>query len=345
MKSIPKEYNAVIACGVAAILMIGGSGYFAFDSLTLESESVEVVSELSDKIEKFNKSPVPPTESYLKALLDQKNELNLKIEGLQARARAIDIPTEDLSPEDFQKNLNQKAQNVAEKAAKESIQIPPDFYLDFNQYLQKLPSKELTPFMGRQLAAVGLLMDILLDSSPLELKSFERKTPDKIPDYTIPEAAADNQSNPPQQQPSPATQSKGKSSKTEPQTPPKASLSAQTFEIGFTTRPERLRTFLNGVSSEEKAFFIVRNLRISNSKQKGPSKNLEPQTGDPNAGAIEPTAPDPLNPASTEPASPYIVGEEYIEVRASIDLVALAPLPVQAPVSANDRQTVQPKQP
>lgn len=343
MKSIRKEYNAVVACGFAALVMISGSGYFAFDSLTLESESLEAVSALSEKIAKFNKSPNPPTETYLKALIDQKNELSLKIEGLQRRARAIDIPTEDLSPEDFQKNLNQKAQSLAEKASKESIQIPPDFYLDFNQYLQKLPSKELTPFMGRQLAAVGLLMDILLDSSPLELKSFERKTPDKIPDYTLPEAAADNQSN--LQQSSTAPQSKGKAGKSETQPPLKASLSAQTFDIVFTTRPERLRTFLNGVSSEEKAFFIVRNLRVSNSKQKGPSKNLEPQAGDTGAGGIETTVSDPLNSVSTEPTSPYIVGEEHIEVRASIDLVALAPMPAPASVSANGREPSQPKQP
>lgn len=344
MKSIPKEYNSVVACGFAAILLIGGSGYFAFDSLTLESESLDAVGSVSEKIEKFNKSPTPPTETYLKELIDQKNELSLKIEGLQKRARMIDIPTEDLSPEDFQKNLNQKAQSVAEKASKEAIQIPADFYLDFNQYLQKLPSKELTPFMGRQLAAVGLLMDILLDSSPLELKSFERKTPDKIPDYTLPDTATENQSNA-QQQSSTATQSKGKAGKSEIQPPPKASLSAQTFEIVFTTRPERLRTFLNGVSSEEKAFFIVRNLRISNSKQKGPSKNLEPQTSDTGVGGIETTAADPLNSAPTDATSPYIVGEEHIEVRASIDLVALAPLLANATISANERDSSHPKQP
>ena len=344
MKSIPKEYNGVVACGFAALIMVGGSGYFAFDSLTIETESVEAVSALSEKIEKFNKSPNPPTETYLKTLIDQKTELNLKIEGLQTRARAVDIPTEDLSPEDFQKNLNQKAQSVAEKASKESIQIPADFYLDFNQYLQKLPSKELTPFMGRQLAAVGLLMDILLDSSPLELKSFERKTPDKIPDDTLPEVATDSQSNP-SPQASTAAQSKIKAGKSEPPPPHKASLSAQTFDLVFTTRPERLRSFLNAVSSEEKAFFIVRNLRVSNSKQKGPSKNLEPQAGDTNGSAIETTALDPLNSTSTEPASPYIVGEEHIEVRASIDLVALAPLPLQASISANEREPSQPKQP
>ena len=344
MKSIPKEYNVVVACGFTALLMLGGFGYFAFDSLTLESEALEAVALVSEKIEKFNKSATPPTDSYLKELAEQKNEISSKIESLQALARAIDIPTEDLSPEDFQKNLNQKAQSVAEKASKEAIQIPADFYLDFNQYLQKLPSKELTPFMGRQLAAVGLLIDILLDSSPLELKSFERKSPDKVPDYALPETASENQSNPPQQS-SAAAQSKGKAGKAEPQAPLKASLSAQTFEIVFTTRPERLRTFLNGVSSEQKAFFIVRNLKVSNSKQRGPSKNLEPQAGDAVGGSTENTTADPLSSAPTEPTSPYIVGEEHIEVRASIDLVALAPGPAPAAVSANEREPSQPQKP
>ena len=344
MKSIPKEYNVVVACGFTALLMLGGFGYFAFDSLSLESEGLEALAAVSEKIEKFNKSTTPPTDSYLKELIEQKNELSSKIEGLQAIARATDIPTEDLSPEDFQKNLNQKAQSIAEKASKESIQIPADFYLDFNQYLQKLPSKELTPFMGRQLAAVGLLIDILLDSSPLELRSFERKSPDKAPDYALPETASENQSNSPQQSPA-AAQPKGKAGKSEPQPQLKASLSAQTFEIVFTTRPERLRTFLNGVCSEQKAFFIVRNLKVSNSKQRGPSKNLEPQPGDTVGGSTETTTADPLGSAPTEPTSPYIVGEEHIEVRASIDLVALAPGPAPASVSANEREPSQPQKP
>ena len=329
MNSIPKEYNVVIGCGFAAVVALGGSLYFAIDAGNLESESVESLSTVSQKIEKLNKSPIPPTAEYLKALESQKSMIAQKIESIEQQARKIDVPTPDMSPEDFQKALNQKAQSIAEKAAKESIQIPADFYLDFNQYLQKLPSKELTPFMGRQLAAVGILLDILLDSLPLELKSFERKSADKLPDYTIIDATANAVTTPQ------ATQSSAnanpKSSKKEPSAPKKASLSSQSFELAFSTRPERLRTFLNAVSSEQGAFFIVRNLKVTNSKQKGPLKNTEPQPGEIPGNVPDPNAPDPLATPTNEAASPYIVGEEHIDVKMSIDLVALAPVQDPAP--------------
>lgn len=329
MNSIPKEYNLVIGCVVAVFAAIGSSLYFAIDALNIESESVESLSNISQKIEKLNKSPIPPTTEYLKALEAQRSVIAEKIESLQQHARKIDVPTPEMSPEDFQKALNQKAQSIAEKAAKESIQIPADFYLDFNQYLQKLPSKELTPFMGRQLSAVGLLLDILLDSLPLELKSFERKTPDKLPDYTIQDATT-NAVTPTQVAPSPANSSQ-KSSKKEEAAPKRASLSSQSFDLAFSTRPERLRTFLNAVSSEQSAFFIVRNLKVANSKQKGPLKNTDLQAADTTGNTPDPNLPDPLAAQANESASPYIVGEEHVDVKMSIDLVALAPAQDPAP--------------
>jgi hypothetical protein len=324
MNSIPKEYNLVIGCAFAVLVAFGGSLYFAIDALNLESDSLESVSTVSQKIEKLNKSTIPPTPEYLKALESQKSAIREKIESLQQQARKIDIPMLDMSPEDFQKALNQKAQSIAEKAAKESIQIPTDFYLDFNQYLQKLPSKELTPFMGRQLSAVGLLLDILLESLPIELKSFERKTADKLPEYTFPDTSISASTT---TQPTPPSASaSAKSTKKEESAPKKASLSSQNFELAFSTRPERLRTFLNAVSSEQGAFFIVRDLKISTSKQKGPLKNTEPQPGDIPGNVPDPNVPDPIAAPSNDAASPYIVGEEHIDVRMSIDLVALAPV-------------------
>ena len=329
MNSIPKEYNLVVGCVFAVIAAFGGSLYFAIGALSLESESLESVSTISQKIDKLNKSPIPPTTEYLNALESQKRAITEKIESLQQQARKIDIPMLDMSPEDFQKALNQKAQNIAEKAAKESIQIPADFYLDFNQYLQKLPSKELTPFMGRQLSAVGLLLDILLDSSPLELKSFERKSADKLPDYTIVDTAT-NAGTTTQATASSASAS-AKASKKDDSPPKKASLSSQSFELTFSTRPERLRTFLNAISSETGAFFIVRNLKVTNSKQKGPPKNTEPQPGEIPGNIPDPNVPSLPAAPTNEPASPYIVGEEHIEVKMSIDLVALAPVQDPSP--------------
>jgi hypothetical protein len=329
MNSIPKEYNPLIASAFAVVAAVGGSLYFAIDALNIESESLESLSSISQKIEKLNKSPLPPTTEYLKALESQKSVIAEKIESLQQQVRKIDVPTLDMSPEDFQKALNEKAQSIAEKAAKEAIQIPADFYLDFNQYLQKLPSKELTPFMGRQLSAVGLLLDILLDSLPLELKSFERKTADRVPDYTIQDAAP-NAAASPQAAPS-STNAGPKSSKKEEAAPKRASLSAQSFDLAFSTRPERLRTFLNAVSAERTAFFIVRNLKVANSKQKGPLKNNDPQAADASGNIADTNLSDPLSAPSSEAASPYIVGDEHVDVKISIDLVALAPVQEPAP--------------
>jgi hypothetical protein len=346
MKSIPKEYNSIVASGFVALLLCGGAGYFVFEQFTAESNAVTSLQEISSKIKQLQAKPASPTDAHLKEITDQRETVAAKIEELRNAMRQIDLPAPTISPEDFPKSLNQKVREFTERAGKEGVQIPPDFSLGFEEYQSKgkLPPKNLAPFMARQLEAVSVIMDALLETQPLELKSFSRKSVDELPDYLV---KAGVQGSAPATTPAVTPKKGDESKKSAAPTPKRASLWAESYQLEFSNRPDRLRTFLNRLAKEKKAFFVVRSLRLNNSQELPPSKvpdaakgndsgtNPAPGalTGATPPGGFPPTEPitrlpgvqSPDVPATGDAGSPYIVGDEHVLVQMTIDLVSVVP--------------------
>lgn len=348
MKSIPKEYNSVVLSGFGAAALCGAAGYFVMNAISAKDAAVADLEAISAKVKTLQSKPASPTEAYLKELSDQKVLLSQKIEELRSKIREIDLPFPEVSPEDFPKTLNQKVRAFTERAQKESVQIPPEFYMGFDDYQAKgkMPPKQLAPYMARQLEAVSLILHTLLETQPLELRSFQRRTPDELPSFVIKsqvEAARPI---------TPGTTKKAEDAKKQPQAtaaPLRASLWAETYQIEFVNRPERLRTFLNKLASENKAFFVVRSIKVTNSQEFVPSKNPDaPRTADgapgqsafglpadpsgrqpasPGLGAIQSSAVETAQQATGDAGSPYIFGEENVVVQMTVDLVSVVPPP------------------
>lgn len=343
MNSIPREYNSLVASSFVTILLCGAAGYFVYDSLNFKDQALGELQTVGSSIKNFHSKPVPPTEGYLKELVDQKKTLSEKIEELRGKIQEVDIQTPEISPEDFPKSLNQKVRAFAEKATKEGVLLPPEFHLGFDEYQTrgKTPPKQLAPYMARQLEAVSLLLDTLLETQPLELRAFQRKTPDELPDYWI--KAATPAPSPPPSGTAKKAEEKDPKKQSASKAPQRASLWAETYQIEFSNRPERLRTFLNKLAAEKRAFLLVRSLKIVNSQETPPLKNPEVNKPGDVVGGLPA---DPASVASRAPGttpsqaadapttgdsgSPYILGEEHVLVQMTVDLVSVVP-PVPEP--------------
>lgn len=330
MNSVPREYNSLVASSFISLLLCGAAGYFVFDALTNKDRAMEELTTLSSTIKNLQSKPASPTEGFLKELVEQKKTLAEKIRELRGKISQVDLQSPEIAPEDFPKNLNQKVRSFAEKAAKEGVQLPPEFHLGFDEYQTKgkTPKKELAPFMARQLEAVSLLLDTLVETQPLELRSFQRKTPDEQPDYLVKNTA-----------PTPPPVASGnpkKGDETKKQAaakpPQKASLWAETYQLEFANRPERLRSFLNKLAAEKRAFFLVRSLKIVSSQEVAPLKNPESNKAAESVGGLplDPgnrlaATPQPDPGATGDAGSPYIFGEEHVLVQMTVDLVSVVP--------------------
>jgi hypothetical protein len=88
-------------------------------------------------------------------------------------------------------------------------------------------------------------------------------------------------------------------------------LKRNLVDLTFKATPAAARKVLNEIANSSGQFFIIRTLYVHNEKDKGPPRQ---RTGEPAPAqpAVQPGAAAPLN---------FIVGNEHIEVSATIEML------------------------
>ena len=338
MKAFLLEHRNVLITGIAGAAMIAGSAFFTYEAYQKNARVFSDLQAVSSRLADIHKSVPSPTSENLAELRRQKQEAFEALEKLTSDVRALDLPLAPLTPPEFQKTLNEKAQSLKKLADDNSVQIPQNFYLDFDRYSKSVPKAEITPQLGRQIQVAAVLLESLLQTVPAELKSFKRT-----------ELDAERSPSPGGKDTTPAKDaSKDKGKPTEkskvPPEGPQSPLAGQSFEIQFVTRPSNLREFLNSLSSLKSSFVVTRSVKIENEKQKGPSKRPaepdllggNPATGSPaGAASVFGVAQSPA-PVGTAPQSEgtsghrngevgqFILGDEKIEVTMRVEFVYFA---------------------
>lgn len=327
MNLFSKEYRAILGASAFALLILGGSAGFAWSALQERNGAVEELQKRSKDFDRLRSLTPAPTEEGRKQLEQQEKAARNSANKLFAALGAMNIPLEKIQPQDFQTALNSKTQSFAARAAKNRVTIPrgaresEPFSMDFDEFIKKVPSEERAPVVNRQLIAADRLLNTLLDSKPLALVSFkiERKEEPKEPVKEAKETKVDAKS--------------GKPSQAQP---PVRVLGAVGFDLKFTATPDSLRDFLNALTRDKKAFFVVRRLKITTLSKEGvpmqaPSKVTAAAPVDPSAAG---------QPQATTVAQ-YILGDEHVEVEMRVDLMtsllAEAPLPDKSGGTPGDK--------
>ena len=330
MNPVLKEYRGVIAAVSVAVLGAGGSGAFCWFAFQAREESTQLLKSKSDEINRFRSATPPPSKQHSEQLLQQFKEVEKTVGTL--RKAVVDNDTfspQPISPQDFQKALNEKAQALFKKADKDSVALPVSegetaadsfFYLSFKEFKTKPPSPEKAPALNRQLLLTELLLNLLLDNHPLSIKKVKLLEPEAPPVIAPPpvpnKTAGGKKDAKPEPPPAPAP-------------PPK--LNAQGFEVHFSARPENLREFLNALSTQKQAFFVSRNLKVANSKEKEAPKKGE---SSPNQGAFSLTA---APAAAADNSAKYVLGDEFVDVELTLESLTVPPLAENAAKDAQKR--------
>jgi hypothetical protein len=98
-------------------------------------------------------------------------------------------------------------------------------------------------------------------------------------------------------------------------------LNAQAFEVHFSARPENLREFLNALCTQKQAFFVPRNLKVVNSKEKEAPKKGESSSSQ-SAFSLS-TAPSA---AAADNSAKYVLGDEFVDVELTLESLTVPPL-------------------
>ena len=314
MKFIPKHYRGILTASTLGLLGIGGSGaYFGF-SLDAQMDAMKLLEEKSTAHKKILSSNSPPSTEQLKQLEQQKESCGKALTDLREALSSIDFTIPEQSPQDFQKSLNDKTLAFASKAEKYTVSLPQGFYMDFDQYLKKLPAPEAVPLASRRLCGADTLLDDLLESRPISLRGFKIRTPEQLSDAEAAAKQAAQASN----KPNPKTPKSTTPPPPPPPPPAKPVLDAQTFTIQFTARPDSLRDFINTLANESRGIFVTRKIKIVNNKEKEPpvrGNQIGLSTGEP--------APVVSQIGGGTSFGRYVLGDENVEVEMTVDLMSL----------------------
>src|SRR5437899_7291490 len=233
-------------------------------------------------------------DKYIAALRNFKEALKTEV-----------APAPPLAPNEFQSRLRQAVVAMLDRARTNNVKLPEKFQLGFDEFATIMPNTAVTPLLGQELSQIQMLINILLDAKVDSVASLRRA---RLPEER---GAA------PTPTPSPSPGRRVATAKPGG-TPVPTLIERNIVDVTFKAAPSAARKVLNEIVSSTGQFFIVRTLYVHNEKDKGPSR--EKAAGPAPAESAQATGAQPAAAGSLN----FIVGNEHIEVSATIEMLRFA---------------------
>src|SRR6058998_603777 len=223
------------------------------------------------------------------------------VDKFKEALKAEVAPAPSLAPNEFQSRLRQATIATLGRARVNNVKLPDKFQLGFDEFARIMPNTAVTPLLGQELSQIQMLINILLDAKVDSVTSL-RRTP-------LPEEGG------PSSTPTPSPTVGRRAPAAMPGgTPAPPLVERNLVDVSFKAAPGAARKVINEIAASTRQFSIIRTLYVHNEKDKGPSRE----------GTAKPT------PAPSAQASPgaagalnFIVGNEHIEVSATIEMLRL----------------------
>lgn len=278
---------------IFAILLTCGSilGFLSYSSWNRYSATLESFQQQSARLLQLQGlNPYPNAENLAK-YKEQQEILNKSVDNLRSTLVAMQVPMTLVKPEEFQDRLRVIVSMAVAEADKQKVTIADrsKFYLGFGEFQFAPPKAEDASLLAVHLKAAESLVKILFVSCIDELRDFK--------------VGSDRD----RSQAKPASGTKLELS-------PKAAsvLSRTPFEMSFLCDPSALRRVLNAISSTNEQFFVIRDVFVENTNDKGPSRmDASASTASVVSGENS-QAPVPMK---------FVVGTEKIKVLLKLELV------------------------
>ncbi len=297
-----KNNPFLVAFLIIVVLVAGGMGYYLNTAYAAYATVSEDYDAQVDKLQKLqNRAPFPnaANNDAFDAVLEN---YSTESTALLAKLNETQLPYENISPQAFQDRLRAVVSEVQAAAEAKGTSLPEDFYMGFGQYQGTLPNDRAAGPLARQLGAIKLLVDQLIEFRASSINAINR-TPLAEESNRAPAPPQGNNRNRP-----------GNAAK---DAAPEV-IRKSPFELVFVAEQGRFRQIINAIAGSEQ-FFIIRNLTVVNDELEGPSRTEEfadpAFSADPNTAA-EPTAPGSLK---------VIVGREKLTVSTLIEMVTFTP--------------------
>jgi len=322
-----KQNPFLIGFTVVMVLGVGALGYLTYSAASEHEKAQTEYNNAADELKRLQTLKPFPSDENLAKYVEQKKEVQAKVDALQKELASIKIKVEDISPSEFQVKLRDTVGRVSAKAAESNVTLPgtdkDKFYLGFNLYQGEPPKAPAAPLLYRELRAIEAVMNIIIETKNVVVKELSRS---ELKEERNPKATTVDPNNP------------GKGGKGGKGEEGQKLVSKEGFTLKFSTTQENFQRILNGIVSNKEQFFIPRYVVVENEKKDPPPKNAIAGTPPP------PPPPGPDNATNgTPPAAPappaaekleYIFGKEMVEVTMDLELVDVREPDTAAPEKA-----------
>jgi hypothetical protein len=288
----------VIGFAICALL-VGALFYWRSSAWTEARQTFDQVAAERNRLRQLDPFPNDANYRKLQGYLDSYSAaLNKFKEQLKSEV----APAPPLAPNEFQSRLRLLVIAALDRARANNVKLPDRFQLGFDEFAKTMPDTAVTPLLGQELSQIQMLINILLDAKVDSVTSFRRAP--------LPQEHGAS----PTPTPSPAPGRRIATAKPG-STPAPTLVQRNIVDVTFKAAPGAARKVLNEIDASTRQFFIIRTLYVHNEKDKGPAREK----------GASPT-PTPVAQASVAPATAaaglnFIVGNEHIEVSATIEML------------------------
>jgi hypothetical protein len=297
--------------GFIAVLVIGAGalGYLLYTAYDAYSEVTDQYTQQASELHRLQSLVPYPDKQNLAKYAAELDDLKDATHDLATRLSSMELPVPDLSPSAFQDHLRDIVSAITAKANRTGVKLPDNFALDFQQYQSQPPPAAAAGPLGRQLDALNVAMNILLDEHVDALAELSRT---KLPQEAGGGGGGSGGHG------GEFGGGRGGSDRSGGDLVDKVS-----FLLKFTANQPAFQKVLNDFASSSQQYFITRTLLVENTDPKPVSKSADTSAPAPAPPGAAPASPDASGAGGAY--LKFLVGTEKLNVTMQVDIVTFNP--------------------
>lgn len=315
---------------VLAVVTLLGAGALLFLASQAGARSAaaqETFASQKAEYDRLTGEPIYPNQANLKKLQEQRKAYEDRANTLKGEIAKLQLPLENISPNQFQEELSKASRDVLVRAAANRVEIPePErFFLGFEAYRDRLPPEAAVAELNVVFRAILDTVNKLIDARVSRIDSVTR----------IPLAS---EGGAPATPPPAQGRGRGTGSGSTPSRKVEARkvLDRSTYTIVFTGPQAQVQSFLNAATAGPQ-LVTMQLVRLQNEQLRGPARGAgttqggeatptpeaQPAEGQttPEGGTAE-AAPAPTPP---EQMINFILGEEKVNATVRFQIIRVIP--------------------
>ena len=291
--------------GFIAVLVVGGIGlaYLLYTAWGAYDEVSDQYTQQAEALRHLQSLTPYPDKANLDKYRAERDSVIATTGSLASSQAEMVLPVEEINPSTFQDRLRDALSAIVKRAGQTGVKLPEKFAMDFDQYQYQPPPAAAAGPLGRQLEALQMVVNFLIEDHVESIDSLKRV--EKLPQEKGGGGGGGGR------------QGGGGGGRSGVERVP--------FDLQFVATQAAFRKVLNDLAASKKQFFITRTLVVENSSPKQVPKTPEV------AAAPPPAAGQPGGAPSPAPGAPDvsgtgnylqpIVGTEKVNVAMRIDMV------------------------